>query len=188
MCSSCLVRTPKLQLTTEQSTTEECRIPTKKIPNIQGQRRSPNKIAGREKLCLASNSIPARNAQRAQTKPCALQDPETPQETESDWPLTAWVLAKEAWVSSGLMQGQGSGCSRPGRCSMWHQSSWRRSPSAPPYSHEGDNPQTGEQLYQRCCENVAKLLRHTTDFPTWGSHKGTENPQRIWLWRPVGFD
>ena len=27
-----------------------------------------------------------------------------------------------------------------------------------------------------------------TDFPTWGSGKGIENPQRIWLWRPVGFD
>ena len=27
-----------------------------------------------------------------------------------------------------------------------------------------------------------------TDFPTWGSGKGTENPQGIWLWRPVEFD
>ena len=28
----------------------------------------------------------------------------------------------------------------------------------------------------------------TSDFPTWGSGKGTGNPQGIWLWRPVGFD
>ena len=27
-----------------------------------------------------------------------------------------------------------------------------------------------------------------THFPTWGSGKGTENSQRIWLWRPVGLD
>ena len=27
-----------------------------------------------------------------------------------------------------------------------------------------------------------------TGLPTWGSGKGTENPQWIWLWRPVGFD
>ena len=33
-----------------------------------------------------------------------------------------------------------------------------------------------------------KVLRPTTDFPTWGSSKGTENPQRIFPWRPVGFD
>ena len=26
------------------------------------------------------------------------------------------------------------------------------------------------------------------DFPTWGSGKGTENPQGIWFWRPVGFE
>ena len=35
---------------------------------------------------------------------------------------------------------------------------------------------------------TAHLLGPTTDFPTWGSGKGTENPQGIWLWRPVGFD
>ena len=49
------------------------------------------------------------------------------------------------------------------------------------------------QLYQRtiipkeflhCCESS----RPTTDFPTWVSSKETENPQGIWLWRPVGFD
>ena len=28
----------------------------------------------------------------------------------------------------------------------------------------------------------------TTDFPARGHGKGTENPQGIWLWRPVGFD
>ena len=32
------------------------------------------------------------------------------------------------------------------------------------------------------------VLGSTTDFPTWGSSKGTENPPGIWLWRPVGFD
>ena len=35
---------------------------------------------------------------------------------------------------------------------------------------------------------VKKVLGPTTDFPTWGSGKGNENPQGIWLWRPVGFD
>ena len=45
-----------------------------------------------------------------------------------------------------------------------------------------------EQLYQRSPHTVVKVLGHTTEYPTWGSSKGTENPQGIWLWRPVGFD
>ena len=33
-----------------------------------------------------------------------------------------------------------------------------------------------------------KVLGPATDFPTWGWGKGTENPQGIWLRRPMGFD
>ena len=33
-----------------------------------------------------------------------------------------------------------------------------------------------------------KVLGPTADYPTWGSSKGTENPQGIWLWRSAGFD
>ena len=68
------------------------------------------------------------------------------------------------------------------------KSSWRRSPLAPPQSHQADDSQTGKHLYQRISHIVIKVLGPTADFPTWGSHKGTENPQRIWLWMPVGFD
>ena len=35
---------------------------------------------------------------------------------------------------------------------------------------------------------ICKVLGPTTDFPTWGSGKGTEYPQGIWLWRSAGFD
>ena len=48
--------------------------------------------------------------------------------------------------------------------------------------------QTAGQLYQRNSYTVEKVLGPTADFPTWGSGKGTENAQGIWLWRPVGFD
>ena len=69
MHSSSAARTQKLQLTAEQPSTGECWIPPKKrIPHLQGQRRSLNKIVGEAKLCLESNPIPARDAQRAQTK------------------------------------------------------------------------------------------------------------------------
>ena len=39
----------------------------KKIPHIQGQRRSPSKMVGGAKSHLESNPIPTRDAQRAQT-------------------------------------------------------------------------------------------------------------------------
>ena len=42
--------------------------------------------------------------------------------------------------------------------------------------------------------NLTTVLSHcessgaTRNFPTWGSCRGAKNPQRIYLWRPVGFD
>ena len=74
------------------------------IPHIQRQRRSPNKTVGRVKSHLESNPIPDRDAQRAQTKPCMHQDPETPQRLSQTCFL---VSPEEAWGSSGLLQGQG---------------------------------------------------------------------------------
>ena len=67
MCSSTSVRTPKLQLTAEQPSTGECWIPPKKIPHIQGQRKSPSKMVGGAILLLESYPIYTRDAQRAQT-------------------------------------------------------------------------------------------------------------------------
>ena len=88
--SSSPARTPKLQPAAEQPLKGEYWIPQKKkkIPHIQGQRRSPNKMVGGAKSCLESIPILARDTWRAQTKPCAHQDPETPQETESHPPLS----------------------------------------------------------------------------------------------------
>ena len=47
---------------------------------------------------------------------------------------------------------------------------------------------TNCRWYQRNSHTVKKVLGPTTDFRTWGSSKGIENPQRIWFWRPVGFN
>ena len=47
----------------------------KKIPHMQGQRTGPNKMVGVTKLHLESNTIPTRNAWRAQIKLCAHLDP-----------------------------------------------------------------------------------------------------------------
>ena len=81
MCSSSLERTPKLQLAAEQPWTGECWIPPKKIPHIQGQRKSPSKVVGGAKSHLESNPIPTRDAQRAQKKK-SLCTPESRDPTE----------------------------------------------------------------------------------------------------------
>ena len=53
------------------------------IPHVQGQRRSPSKMVGGAKLHLESNSIPVRDAQRAQTTLCT-PGPRDPTETETE--------------------------------------------------------------------------------------------------------
>ena len=77
---------------------------------------------------------------------------------------------------------KGSGSSSLLTHGMCHKSSWKISSIAPRYSHQVGDPQTGSSPI------VATFLYPTTDFPTWGSNKGTENPQGIELWRSAGFD
>ena len=72
-------RTPKYNLLLNIHRQENVESHQKKIPHIQGQRKSPSKMVGGVKSHLESNPIPARDAWRAQTKPCAHQDPEAPQ-------------------------------------------------------------------------------------------------------------
>ena len=113
-----------------------------------------------------------------------------PRDPTKDWARHAFECFSVSWGGMGQQWpaagDRSSGCSRPGRSCVWHKSSWRRSPLAPPQSHWADDPQTGEQLYQRNFRTVAKVLGPTTDFPTWGSSKGTEKPQGTW--RSVRFD
>ena len=80
----------------------------KKIPHVQGQRRSPSKMVGDVKLCLESNPIPTIDARRARTKPCAPQ---------RDWARPAWVCECLLWRYKSVVawrRGRGSGCSRSG--------------------------------------------------------------------------
>ena len=44
---------------------------------------------------------------------------------------------------------------------MWHKSSRRKLALAPSQSSQADDPQIGEQLYQRSSHTVAKLLGPT---------------------------
>ena len=83
----------------------------KKISHIQGQRRSPSKTVGGVKSRLESNPLPTRDAQRVQTKLVHTRTQEkgaeTPQVTDPDLPMSAQESLAEAWIDSGLLQGQG---------------------------------------------------------------------------------
>ena len=99
----------------------------KKIPCIQRQRRSCNKMAGGVKLHLESNPIPTREAPRAQKtnnnkkkKTLCAPGPRDPTEAEPDLPLSVGVSPVEASVSRSLPRGQGSGYSRPGSGNITH--------------------------------------------------------------------
>ena len=72
MCSSSPGRTPKLQLTAEEPLIRRMLDPTKKVyPMFRGKGGPPSKMVGGAKSSLESNTIPIRNARRAQTEPCA---------------------------------------------------------------------------------------------------------------------
>ena len=43
-------------------------------------------------------------------------------------------------------------------------------------------------IYPRNSHTIKKILGPTTDFPTWGSGKAIENPQRVWLWRDLTIE
>ena len=82
----------------------------KKIPHIQGQRRSPRKMVGAEKSHLESNPIPTRDAWRAH-KPCVHQDPETSQRLSQN---CVEYLLRRSESSMGCRGGRSSECSRLG--------------------------------------------------------------------------
>ena len=116
-------------------------------------------------------------------KPCVHQDPETPQRLSQTYLSVFECLLLRYGSPVVCSRGRSSGCSRPGSPSLWYKPSWRKSSLTPPYSHQADDPQTAEQLYQIHSHTVKKVLGPMTNFPTWGSGKWTENPQGIWLWR-----
>ena len=128
----------------------------KKIPHIQGQRRSPSKTVGGAESCLDSNHIPSGNTWRAHTKFCVHQDPETPQRLSQ---TCLWVFEcplRRFRSAAACHRGMGSGCSRPGH-TAWGISPIGRSPLTTPQSHRADNPQTAGELYQINSRTVAKV-------------------------------
>ena len=170
MRSSSPVRMPKLQLSAEQPSTGECWISPKKYTLCpRAKEKSKQDGGGRCKITFKSNTMPTREAQRAQIKPCVHQDPGIPQQTEPDLPLSVWVSPAEAQVSSGLPQGQG----------LRLQQTWELSHVSPTTEPPSRQPTEWRTIipkkFLHCCESSRAHNR----FPKLGIWQGTENPQGI---------
>ena len=114
---NCHYLPPKLQLAMNNHQKENVGSHQKKIPHIQGQRRSPSKMVKGAKSRLESNPIPARDARRAQTSP--LRVPvwvrTRTQRLHRDWARSVFECLLQRYRSAvDFPTGSGSGCSRPG--------------------------------------------------------------------------
>ena len=77
-------------------------MPPKKIPYVQGQRRSPRKMEGGAKLHLESNPIPTRDTWRVQTN-LVLTRTQRPPETETELCLSVSSRGTgEPWTAAGV--------------------------------------------------------------------------------------
>ena len=119
----------------------------KKIPHVQGQR-NPSKMVGpgavvrrypmskgkweaqqdgrRGKFTFRTKHHFLQRCSEGSNKPCAHQDPGTPQRQRQN---CVWAFPVEVWVHSGLPQEQGLWVQQTWG---WHKPSCRRSPLTPP--------------------------------------------------------
>ena len=161
--------------------------PTKKDTPCPRAKEKPQQESRRGKITFRIKPHTCQRCSEGLNKTLCAPGPRGPTETDQ---TCLWVFECLLWGHRSAVAShtdRGSGCSRPGSCSMWHKPSWRL-PLAPPQSHQEDDPQTAQQLYKRNSCTVKKVLGPTTYFPTWWSTKGTENPQGILHWSPVWFD
>ena len=109
--SSSPVRTPKLQLTAEQPLTGGCWIPPKRDTPHPRAKEKPQEDGMRGQITFRNKPLTCQRSSEGSNKSCAHQDPETQQRLRQN---CVWVSPVEVQVSSGLLWGRGSGCSRPG--------------------------------------------------------------------------
>ena len=126
------VRTPKLQLVAEQPSTGECRIPPKKYSPCPRAKEKPQQDGRKSRVAFRIKPHTCQRCLEGSNKTSCARGPRHPTEAESDLPLWFECLLRRHGSAVSCRGDRGSGCSRPGRHSMWHKSSWRRSPLAPP--------------------------------------------------------
>ena len=143
------VRIPNLQLTNEQPSTGEYWIPPKekKKSPCSRAKEKPQQDSKRSEIAFRLKLHTGQRCSEGSNQTLCTPGPKYPKETEPDLPLSVQVSPAEAQTISGLLWGQG----------LWLQKTWEAQGVNPTQSHRADNPQTGEQLYQRRSRTVAKF-------------------------------
>ena len=90
----------------------------------------------------------------------------TPQGTDPGLPVSVQESLAEAWVGGDLLQGQG----------FWLKQTWEMQHVRTTTEAQSRQPANWRTIIPKNSSTVVKVLGTTTDFPTWGSGKGTENP------------
>ena len=114
MRSSSPVRTPSLHLAAEQPSTGKCWIPPKKDTPCPRAKEKPQQDGRKGKSAFRIKSHTRQGRSESSNKTLCAPGPRDPTETEPGLPLSASVSPAEAWVSSGLSQGQ----------ELWLQQTW----------------------------------------------------------------
>ena len=99
VCSSSLVRTPKLQLIAEQSLTGECWVLPRKDTPCPRAKEKPEQGGRRGKIVFRIKSHTCQRCSEGSNKPCVHQDPETPQRLSQN---CVWVSPVEVLLKPGL--------------------------------------------------------------------------------------
>ena len=119
MCSSSPVRTPKVQLATEEPLTEECRIPPKKdIPHPSAKEKH-HQDCTREEIAFRIKPHTRQRCLEGSNKVLCTPGPRYPTETEPDHCLSLLQRHGPAVVCH---RGRGFGCSYLGHtaCGICH--------------------------------------------------------------------
>ena len=131
------------------------------------------------KSCLESGPHTRQRYSEGSNKILCDQDQGTPEKLSQTCLRVFECLLQRNVLAVACCRGRGSVCSRPGSHSMWHKTSWRRSPLTPPKSLQVHHPQTAEQLYQINSHTVKKFLGPTTDFQPGNLAKVLRRPREF---------
>lgn len=162
MCSSS-ARTPKSQLTPEQPLIGECWIPPKKgTPHPRAQEK-PLQDGRRGEITFRNKPRICQRCSEGSNKTLCTPGCRDLTETEPDLPLSVCLLQRLGQQRSATGTGAVAAADLGGSACGIN-----------PQSHQADDPQTGQQLYQRHSRTVEKVLRPTIDSPACESGKGTD--------------
>ena len=155
------VRIPKLELPAEQPSTGEGWIPSKKDTLHPRTKEKPWRGGRRGTITFTIKSQTLQRHSKGTNRTLCIWGPNE-RITDSHRGLSQtslWVFECLLWRHGSAVtcrRDGGSGCSRFGRCSIWHKSSWRSLPLA--LVCHGATEQTAHKLENNCTKEFLTLL------------------------------